>query len=73
MVLFFFPSILKCSWKSVTSFFVRLLCDRVKTLGVHSLAMFSNHSSTEVLISYPVKKLLAIELEALFLEERMQF
>lgn len=53
-------------------FLVRLLCDRVRTLRVHSLAVISNHSSTEVLISY-AEQLLTIGLEILFLEKWMRF
>lgn len=44
-------------------FLVILLCDRVKTLRVRSLAVVSNESSTEVLISYPEKKSLTVGLE----------
>lgn len=51
---------------------VRLLCDRVRTLRVHSLAVVPNCSSTEMLISYP-EKLLTIVLEILILEKWMQF
>lgn len=69
-LVFFFLPFLKCSWSNI--FLVRLLCGRVRTLRVHSLAVVSNRSSTEVLISYP-EKLLTIGLEILFLEKWKQF
>lgn len=40
---------------------------------MHSLAVVSNHSSTEVLISYPEKKSLTRGLETLFLRNGCSF